>query len=426
MPSAIIVGGGIAGLVMARELVLGGLEVTLLEASDHLGGKVARHTVAGIELDAGAESFATRRDIVAGLARQLGLEAAITPPNPQGAWLQTVQGKAFPLPKTGILGIPGTALAADVIAVVGFWGAFRAQLDELLFGFAGSKERNLGRLVRRRMGRRVLERLVAPVTLGIHSRHPDDLDVDVVAPGLRKAMLATGSLSHAVRSLRSSAPAGTAVSGLVGGMFGLVEVLTRDLERFGVSIRLDCPVAAVDASTVTLADGDILEADIVVLATPLASLDAPAIVLATLVVDVPELDAAPRGTGMLVARDPADSRLRAKAITHATAKWDWLAARVPPHRHVLRLSYDGVAAGRASDAQLRDCALRDAGALLGVDIDAASVVAFARVDWSAPARSAEAVDGVTVVGEGAAGTGLAAVVAHARQESGRLLEEVEA
>ncbi|CAN5240784.1 protoporphyrinogen oxidase [soil metagenome] len=426
MPSAIIVGGGIAGLVMARELVLGGLEVTLLEASDHLGGKVARHTVAGIELDAGAESFATRRDTVAGLARQLGLEAAITPPNPQGAWLQTAQGKAFPLPKTGILGIPGTALAADVIAVVGFWGAFRAQLDELLFGFAGSKERNLGRLVRRRMGRRVLERLVAPVTLGIHSRHPDDLDVDGVAPGLRKAMLATGSLSHAVRSLRSSAPAGTAVSGLVGGMFGLVEVLTWDLERFGVSIRLDSPVAAVDASTVTLADGGILEADIVVLATPLASPDAPAIVLATLVVDVPELDAAPRGTGMLVARDPADSRLRAKAITHATAKWDWLAARVPPHRHVLRLSYDGVAAGRASDAQLRDCALRDAGALLGVGIDAASVVAFARVDWSAPARSAEAVDGVTVVGEGAAGTGLAAVVAHARQESGRLLEEVEA
>lgn len=426
MPSAIIVGGGIAGLVMARELVLGGLDVTLLEASDHLGGKIARHTVAGIELDAGAESFATRRDTVAGLARQLGLEAAITPPNPQGAWLQTAEGKAFPLPKTGILGIPGTALAADVIAVVGFWGAFRAQLDELLFGFAGSKERNLGRLVRRRMGRRVLERLVAPVTLGIHSRHPDELDIDVVAPGLRKAMLATGSLSHAVRSLRSSAPAGTAVSGLVGGMFGLVEVLTRDLERFGVSIRLDSPVAAVDASTVTLADGDILEADIVVLATPLASPGAPAIVLATLVVDAPELDAAPRGTGMLVARDPADPRLRAKALTHATAKWEWLAARVPPHRHVLRLSYDGVAAGQASDAQLRECALRDAGALLGVSIDAASVVAFARVDWSAPARGVEAIDGVTVVGEGAAGTGLAAVVAHARQESGRLLEEVEA
>ncbi|MFM9919495.1 protoporphyrinogen/coproporphyrinogen oxidase [Lacisediminihabitans sp. H27-G8] len=426
MPSAIIVGGGIAGLVMARELVLGGLDVTLLEASDHLGGKIARHTVAGIELDAGAESFATRRDTVAGLARQLGLEAAITPPNPQGAWLQTAQGKAFPLPKTGILGIPGTALAADVIAVVGFWGAFRAQLDELLFGFAGSKERNLGRLVRRRMGRRVLERLVAPVTLGIHSRHPDELDIDVVAPGLRKAMLATGSLSHAVRSLRSSAPAGTAVSGLVGGMFGLVEVLTRDLERFGVSIRLDSPVAAVDASTVTLADGDILEADIVVLATPLASPGAPAIVLATLVVDAPELDAAPRGTGMLVARDPADPRLRAKALTHATAKWEWLAARVPPHRHVLRLSYDGVAAGQASDAQLRECALRDAGALLGVGIDAASVVAFARVDWSAPARGVEAIVGVTVVGEGAAGTGLAAVVAHARQESGRLLEEVEA
>ena len=59
MPSAIVVGGGIAGLVMARDLVLGGLDVTLLEASDHLGGKIARHTVAGVDLDAGAESFAS-------------------------------------------------------------------------------------------------------------------------------------------------------------------------------------------------------------------------------------------------------------------------------------------------------------------------------------------------------------------------------
>ncbi|MBC7402353.1 MAG: FAD-dependent oxidoreductase, partial [Microbacteriaceae bacterium] len=276
MPSAIVVGGGIAGLVMARDLALGGLNVTLLEASDHLGGKVARHTVAGLDLDAGAESFATRRNTVAELARQVGLGADIARPNPQGAWLQSAEGRAHPLPRTGILGIPGTALAADVIEVVGFWGALRGQLDELMFGFAASKERNLGKLVRRRMGRRVLEQLVAPVTLGIHSRHPDELDVDVVAPGLRAAMLSTGSLSHGVRSLREAAPAGTAVSGIVGGMFGLVEALARDLERFGVTVRLDSPVSAVNASTVTLVDGDTLEADTVVLAASLVAAGAPA------------------------------------------------------------------------------------------------------------------------------------------------------
>ena len=426
MPSAIVVGGGIAGLVMARDLVLGGLDVTLLEASDRLGGKIARHTVAGLDLDAGAESFATRRDTVASLVRQLGLEAAIVQPNPQGAWLQAADGRAFPLPKTGILGIPGTALEADVIAVVGFLAALRAQLDELMFGFAASKERNLGRLVRRRMGRRVLERLVAPVTLGIHSRHPDELDVDVVAPGLRAAMLATGSLSLGVRMLRDAAPAGTAVSGIVGGMFGLVEALTGDLERFGVTVRLGSAVAAVDASTVTLVDGAILHADTVVLATPLVAAGVPAIVLATLVVDAPGLDAAPRGTGVLVARDPVDTQLRAKALTHATAKWEWLAAQTASHRHVLRLSYDGAAAAETSDAGLREQALRDAGTLLGVPLAEASVVAFARVHWSAPAGRPEPIEGVTAIGEGVAGTGLAAVIAQVRMESGRLLEEVEA
>lgn len=426
MPSAIVVGGGIAGLVMARDLVLGGFDVTLIESSDHLGGKIARHTVAGLQLDAGAESFATRRNTVADLACQLGLDSGIARPNPQGAWLQTAEGTAYPLPRTGILGIPGTPLAADVIEIIGFWAALRGQLDELMLGFAGSRERNLGRLVRRRMGRRVLEQLVAPVTLGIHSRHPDELDVDVVAPGLRTAILDTGSLSHAVRKLRDAAPAGTAVAGIVGGMFGLVEALTRDLDRFGVTVRLGTPVAAVRSSHVTLADGEVVTGDHVVLATPLGPAGAPTIVLATLVVDAPELDAAPRGTGVLVARDPADTELRAKALTHATAKWDWLAERVAPHRHVLRLSYDGVAAAEASDARLREQALSDARALLGATLAEASVIAFARVGWSAPSSRPEHIDGVTLIGEGVAGTGLAAVIAHLRVESERLLEEVEA
>ena len=53
-----VVGGGIAGLVLARRLAMAGRSVTLLEASDRTAGLAARHTVGGIDLDAGAESFA--------------------------------------------------------------------------------------------------------------------------------------------------------------------------------------------------------------------------------------------------------------------------------------------------------------------------------------------------------------------------------
>ncbi|MDQ1598053.1 MAG: protoporphyrinogen/coproporphyrinogen oxidase [Microbacteriaceae bacterium] len=418
MASVVIVGGGIAGLVVARDLVLGGMTVTLLEASDHLGGKVARHTVAGIELDAGAESFATRRGTVAELARQLGLESAIVPPSPDGAWLQTVAGSAFPLPKTGILGIPGTPMASDVIEVIGFWAALRAQLDELMLGFVGAKEKSLGRLVRRRMGDAVLERLVAPVTLGIHSKHPDDLDVDVVAPGLRTALLRTGSLSHAVRQLREAAPAGSAVAGISGGMFELVEALRRDLDRFGVTVRLSTPVTSVDSSGATVADGERFDADHVVLATSLGRSEQASIVLATLVVDAPELDSAPRGTGVLVAAGTPG--IRAKALTHATAKWRWLADNVGASRHVLRLSYN-----QAPVDGLRELAIEDARQLLGVPLNAASIIGFDRVEWAAPAAAPDVVSGVTAVGEGVSGTGLAAVVRHARNEAERLLKDID-
>jgi oxygen-dependent protoporphyrinogen oxidase len=418
MPSVVIVGGGIAGLVMARDLVLGGMTVTLLEASDHLGGKVARHTVAGIELDAGAESFATRKDTVAELVRQLGLETAIAVPNPDGAWLQNVDGSAFPLPKTGVLGIPGTPLAADVIEVIGFWAALRAQFDELMLGFVGAKEQNLGRLVRRRMGDAVLERLVAPVTLGIHSKHPDDLDVDVVAPGLRTALLSTGSLSHAVRQLREAAPAGSAVAGISGGMFELVEALRRDLDRFGVTVRLSTPVASVDSSGATSVDGERFDADHVVLATKLGRPAPGSIILATLVVDAPELDSAPRGTGMLVA--PGTPGIGAKALTHATAKWRWLGEKVGGSRHVLRLSYN-----QAPTEGLREQAIEDARRLLGVPLPEESIVGFDRVEWALPSTAVDVIPGVTAVGEGVAGTGLAAVIGQARNEAGRLLKGVD-
>ncbi|MCU1422694.1 MAG: Protoporphyrinogen oxidase, partial [Microbacteriaceae bacterium] len=335
MPSAIVVGGGVAGLVFGRDLLAAGWSVTIIEAGDRLGGKVARHTLADIPLDAGAESFANRRGTVAGLAAELGL--TVVAPRSEGAWLKPAVGNPMPLPATSLLGIPGTPLASDVIEVVGLPGALRAQMDGLMLGQVASKEKTLGRMVRRRMGNAVLERLVAPIVTGIHSKHPDELEVDVVAPGLRAALLRTGSLAHAVRSLREASPAGSAVSGIDGGIQRIVERLELDFERRGGKVRFDSRVDAADAASVTLADGTRLTADHVALATPL---DAPAeatIALATLVVDAPELDSAPRGTGLLVAAGTPD--IGAKALTHATAKWPWLAASVPEHRHVVRLSY---------------------------------------------------------------------------------------
>ncbi|MES2170348.1 MAG: FAD-dependent oxidoreductase [Actinomycetota bacterium] len=399
MPSVIVVGGGVAGLVIARDLAIGGMSVTILEASDHLGGKVARHTVAGIDLDAGAESFAVRGGSVAVLAAELGLE--VVAPRPEPAWLKPVTGEPIRLPATSLLGIPGDPMARDVIGVIGLPAAERAMLDAELPASAGSDERTLGGLVSTRMGDAVLERLVAPIVTGIHSRHPDDLEVDVVAPGLRAALAREGSLAAAVRTLRAAAPAGSAVAGIRGGMFELANALAAEIGRLGVEVRL--------GSRVT--DADALDAGQVVLATPLDSPTATTITLATLVVDVPALDVAPRGTGLLVAAG-ADG-VSAKALTHSTAKWAWLAAGVPAHRHVIRLSY------ATPPDDVRAAAISDAETLLGVTL--AEIIGFDLVAWPAVPPVASGV----LIGESVSGTGLAAVVSGARKEAERLLRGVD-
>ncbi|MFT4285440.1 MAG: FAD-dependent oxidoreductase [Protaetiibacter sp.] len=400
----VVVGGGVAGLVASRALVLAGRDVVLVERSARLGGQLASHSVAGIELDAGAEAYAVRGEELARLLRALKLADDIVRPLAAPAWLHRADGSAVPLPATSLLGIPGVPLARDVIDAIGLRAALRAQLDNLLPGLVAAKAETVGELVRRRMGAAVLDGLVAPVVRGVHSVPPDELEVDRVAPGLRAALLRQGSLAAAVRSRREAAPAGALVASLRGGLHRMVTALAADLERFGVEVRTGAEVTAADERGVTIAGGERIPGE-VVLAAPL-DVDAPRTrtAVATIAVDAPELADAPRGTGVLVA--PGAPEVTARALTHLTAKWEWLAASTP--LHLIRLSYDD-----AVDVT-PDLAHRDAQTLLGRSLPApvdSAVVRWERVGRRADAE--HAIDGMRRVGEAESGTGLASVVPYA-------------
>ncbi|WP_255770106.1 protoporphyrinogen/coproporphyrinogen oxidase [Pseudarthrobacter sulfonivorans] len=480
--TAIVLGGGVSGLLAARELAAAGHAVTVLEATAAWGGCVGSHVVAGLTLDSGAESFATRSTAVADLAAELGLAGRIVAPRPGGAWVQLPDGPRE-LPKTGVLGIPANPWDPEVRRSLGLAGSLRASLDKYLPARVGASAEvtSVSALVRARMGRRVLERLVAPVVGGVHSADPGLLDVDMVAPGLRAGIRAHGSLAAAVAAQRrsvggSAAKAGSAVAGLENGMHTLVAALVDDLRVRGVALRSGAAASAVERTAdgwrVTTGEGT-YDGGLLVVALPgpaavglledavpaLAGRSpghGPDVRLVTLVVDVPELDRRPRGTGVLVA--PQTPGIEAKALTHATAKWDWLAAAAGPGTHVLRLSYgrleaadaahpaaaggDGSPVSRPGDAtpvadrDLLAAALRDASALLEVPVQDKDVVGWDVVRWQGAlpfaavghkARVAEirticsAEEGLRIVGGWVAGNGLAAVVFDTRKEIRALL-----
>lgn len=399
-----VVGGGVAGLVVARRLALTGAQVVVFEASDRLGGPVARHDVGGIALDAGAESFAVRDGTVAALLGELGLADDIVAPRPGPAWLQPAAGDPVPLPATAVLGIPADPLADDVVRVVGRPAALRAAELDAAPLTADWATLSLGGLIRARMGDGMLERLVAPVVHGVHSQHPDALPLSRAHPRLPDEVARTGSLANAVGALRDAAPPGAAVAGIRGGMHRLVSTLAADVTDNGGIIRLGTRVD----------DPSRLTGRVVVAA---AGVVAPAprgrrIDLVSLVVEQRELDAAPRGSGVLVA---AGAPVHARALTHATAKWEWL-QDAAAGRHVLRLSYDVTPDDPVATARA------DAETLLGVELPV--VAGSAVVSWTRPAgveASALSPDVPAVVGETVAGSGLAGIVAHAERTAAALL-----
>ncbi|ANF32276.1 protoporphyrinogen oxidase [Leifsonia xyli] len=465
----VVIGGGMAGLVTARECARPGFEVTLLEAAERVGGSVAPLDLGGMTLDAGAESFATRGGHVAELLHDLGLDDDVVQPNPSGAWVRH-GSTSVPLPKAGLLGIPSSPLASDVVAAIGAGGAFRAYLDRLMPVLKIGTERRLGTLVRKRMGTKVLELLVAPVATGVYSASPDDLDVDVVAPGLNAALTRLGSLSGAVGELRSASKAGSAVGGLRGGMWRLPQALAADIQARGGIIRTGTGAVTIEPWTprddedeerpgrwiVRTADGEELVADALALAAPadaalplLASVGlgdlselawpaASSVELVTLVIEDDRLASTPVGTGVLVADVPG-ADVRAKAMTHSSAKWAWVAEAAGPGRHVVRLSYGR--AGRQAetvalaDAELRAQAIADASRLLNIPIAESAVTAFARTPWTNALPYAtvgqreriervrsevDGVEGLEVTGSWLTGTGLASVIPDARRTAERV------
>lgn len=199
----------------------------------------------------------------------------------------------------------------------------------------------------------------------------------------------------------------------------------------------------------------------------------------SLLVDSPELDAAPVGQGLLVApASPAscadtqaksdqstpdtqaasepcgntqpgavepsnqgsptqpgavESPVGAKALSHLNVKWPWIAQALAPHQHLLRLSYGRL--GQSEPQVSLEQALSDVRVLTGVTIHPEQVSEHKLVRWNGTlpplppsyrARIAafmsqvENIEGLAVTGAWVGGTGVNAVVAHARTNARRL------
>jgi len=475
---AVVIGGGVAGLSWALDALEAGYAVTVLERDARLGGVVRSEPLGSqprgseplgsqplgsqplglVHVDVGAESFALTRPDVSLLADRLGLAADIVRPSVAQAHVMR-RGRLMPLPP-GLLGIP--AEPDDIATLLGDQAAAEALARDST-PVAVDAPATIGRLVRERLGDAVADVLVDPVLAGVHATRADDAELESVAPSLHAAMRAHGGLMPAVLALRGPlGPAGSPVASFAGGMSRLVAQLHTALTERGATVRLDADVTSLrhDGTWhVRTAAGE-LDADVLCLAVPAqvaagllrhvspgsgvatelaAELTAlPTthdVLLVTLLIEDAALTraGAPVGSGVLV----ADDTVAAKAMTHASAKWGWLADRLPGDHHVLRLSYGGTHDhGSRDGAELVATARTDLLRLLDGAAEDAHVRATLVTRWAGAlsrpvvgrAGRLAAIDAelallprLALCGSAVAGNGLAGVVGRSRREAARIL-----
>ncbi|MBD0838335.1 protoporphyrinogen oxidase [Streptomyces sp. TRM68416] len=233
----VVVGGGIAGLAAAHRLLDGGRRVTLLEASDRLGGKLLPGEIAGVRVDLGAESMLARRPEAVALAREAGLAGRLQPPATATASIWT-RGALRPMPKGHVMGVPGTASA--LAGVLSDEGLARIERDAVLPRTEVGEDIAVGTYVAERLGREVVDRLVEPLLGGVYAGDAYRISMRSAVPQLFQAARTHDSLTEAVREIQAKAAAhqqtGPVFMGIEGGIGTLPLAVAESVRARGGEI----------------------------------------------------------------------------------------------------------------------------------------------------------------------------------------------
>lgn len=384
----VVVGAGIAGLAAAHRLLERGARVTVLEASDRVGGKLLPGEIAGARVDLGAESLLARRPEAVGLAREVGLADRLQQPATATASLWT-RGALRPMPKGHVMGVPGTVEA--LTGVLSDEGLARIGRDADLPRTEVGDDVAVGEYVAARVGREVVDRLVEPLLGGVYAGDAYRISMRSAVPQLFEAARTHTSLTEAVRGIQArsaaASPAGPVFMGIAGGVGTLPLAVAESVRARGAEILTGTPVTELrrepeDGWRVVAGDR-VLRADAVVVAVPapaaaallraeapgaaaeLAGVEYASMALITLAYR--RADAAlPDGSGFLV--PPVDGHT-IKASTFASRKWGWIADE-NPDLAVLRTSVgrhgETEILGRDDDG-LVDVSRHDLKAAVGLD-----------------------------------------------------------
>lgn len=351
-----IVGAGITGLATAfylqREANIRNIpiQITCIESSGRVGGKIRTIYRDGYTIECGPDSFLERKKHATQLATDLGLANELIN-NDTGTAYILKQQQLIPIPKGSVMGIPTQFPSFMRTPLVSLVGKLRAGVDLFLSPDIGAEDISVGQFFRKRLGDEVVEEIVEPLLSGVYGNAIDQLSLQATFPQYVNLLEAEGSLIRALRRNKSRKTQQPAQ--------GLFQTLHRGLGHMVKALEEQLPVGSIYKNTVVkqvekmkqgyklhLDNGDILCVDGLVMTTPhevtkqlLApyvdlrlSHDAKPTSVATVALAFAEQDLKIpfEGTGLLV---PRSTGLSITACTWIHKKWPHM---VPKGKAMLR------------------------------------------------------------------------------------------
>jgi protoporphyrinogen/coproporphyrinogen III oxidase len=301
-----IIGGGISGLTALEQLtrVAPSAQVTLLEASPRLGGHIRTERSGGFLMEAGPDVILAAKPAAVELARRVGLGDRLHGTNPAVKGSYILSGRRLlPMPD-GLTGlVPSRFAPFATTSLVSPLGKLRVGMEYFIPPRPNAPDESIESFVTRRLGREMYERLVEPLLSGISAGDGAKLSMEAMFPQLRayerehgglvKGMLATRRQQRAIKaSAAANGGSGAAPAprqpafgflSLPGGLGELVDGVQREVRRrdpagtravirTGVRVeRVERIGTGHDTSpefVITLANGEQIAADAVIIATP--------------------------------------------------------------------------------------------------------------------------------------------------------------
>lgn len=252
-----IIGGGLSGLATAAHLHLAdpGLQLTLFESCERLGGVITTERIGDFLVDHGADMFATNPPDALELCELLGVTDQLIQPHQEGRGACIVhRGGLVPIPDGFVLMRATKVLPMLTTPLLSVTGKLRLATEIFKRNNVDENDQSVAQFVRTRMGNEVLQRIVGPLVAGIYTADVEKLSLLATMDPIAQMVRQHGSLAKSTLSRRRSGKdssernsAGARYNqfrSFRGGMIGLIEALANSLPTD--SIRLNSSVSRLE------------------------------------------------------------------------------------------------------------------------------------------------------------------------------------